>query len=91
MDILNRRNESTCSGSRSDVIHITQESLRLLENIIGREVSSDNYLSDHRHSVHLTGLGTGASNQESPGHQLGLLQRGRKGAGGEGPCDGNEK
>jgi hypothetical protein len=45
-EILNRGNEPTyCSGGRSDVIDITLGSLRLLERIIGWEVSSKPTLS----------------------------------------------
>jgi hypothetical protein len=44
MEILNRGNEPTfCSGCRLEVIDITLVSIRLLESIIGWEVS------DHRH------------------------------------------
>jgi hypothetical protein len=50
LEILNRGNEPTfCSGGRLEVIDITLESLRLLENIIGWELSSEPSLSDHRH------------------------------------------
>jgi hypothetical protein len=50
LEILNQRNEPTfCSGGRSEVIDITLGSLRLLESIIGWEVSSEPSLSDHRH------------------------------------------
>jgi hypothetical protein len=50
LEILNRGNEPTfCSGGRSDVIDITLGSLRLLESIIGWEVSSEPSLLDHRH------------------------------------------
>jgi len=50
LEILNRGNEPTfCSGGRSEVIDITLGSLRLLESIIGWEVSSEPSLSDHRH------------------------------------------
>jgi hypothetical protein len=50
LEILNRGNELTfCSGGRSEVIDITLGSLRLLESIIGWEVSSEPSLSDHRH------------------------------------------
>jgi hypothetical protein len=45
-------NEPTfCSGGRIQVIDITLGSLRLLESIIGWEVSSEPSLSDHRHIV----------------------------------------
>jgi len=50
LEILNWGNEPTfCSGGRSEVIDITLGSLRLLESIIGWEVSSEPSLSDHRH------------------------------------------
>ena len=50
LEILNRGNEPTFhSGGRSEVIDITLGSLRLLGSIIGWEVSSEPYLSDHRH------------------------------------------
>jgi hypothetical protein len=50
LEILNWGNEPTfCSGGRSEVIDITLGSLRLLECIIGWEVSSEPSLSDHRH------------------------------------------
>jgi len=65
LEILNRGNEPTfCSGCRLEVIDLTLGSLRLLESIIGWEVSSEPSLSDHRHSVHSTGLRTGTPNQE---------------------------
>jgi len=92
LEILHRGNEPTfCSGGRSEVIDITLGSMRLLESIIGWEVSSEPFLSDQTYSVHLTGLGTGATNYESSEHQLGLLQRGPKGSAGEEPWDGHEK
>jgi hypothetical protein len=50
LGILNRRNEPTfCSKGRLEVIDITMGSLRLLESIIGWEVSSEPSLSDHIH------------------------------------------
>ena len=50
LEILNRGNEPTfCSVGRLEVIDITLRSLRLLESIIGWEVSSELSLSDHRH------------------------------------------
>jgi hypothetical protein len=50
LDVLNRGNEPTsCSGGRLEVTDITLGYLRLLENIIGLEVSSEPSLSDHRH------------------------------------------
>jgi hypothetical protein len=50
LEILNRGNEPTfCSGGRLEVIDITLGSFRLLESIIGREVSLEPSLSDHRH------------------------------------------
>ena len=62
LEILHRGNEPTfCSGGRSEVIDITLGSMRLLESIIGWEVSSEPFLSDQTYSVHLTGLGTGAT------------------------------
>jgi hypothetical protein len=49
LEILNGGNEPTfCFGGRSEVIDITLGSLRLLESIIGWEVSSEPSLSDHR-------------------------------------------
>jgi hypothetical protein len=49
-EILSQGNEPNfCSGGRLEVIDITQGSLRLLENIIGWEVSPEPSLSDHRH------------------------------------------
>jgi hypothetical protein len=52
LEILNRGNEPTfCSGGRIEVIDITLGSLRLLESVIGWEVSSEPSLSDHRHIV----------------------------------------
>jgi hypothetical protein len=49
LEILNRGNEPTfCSGGRSEVTDITLGSLRLLESIIGWEVSPEPSLSDHR-------------------------------------------
>jgi hypothetical protein len=48
-EILNWGNEPTfCSGGRLEVIDITLGSMRLLESIIGWEVSSEPSLSDHR-------------------------------------------
>ena len=48
--LVNQGNEPTfCSGGRSEMIDITLGSLRLLESIIGWEVSSEPSLSDHRH------------------------------------------
>jgi len=65
LEILNRGNEPTfCSGGRLEVIDITLGSLRLLESIIGWEVSSEPSLSDHRHSVYLKRLRMGVPNQE---------------------------
>jgi hypothetical protein len=50
MEILNRGNEPTfCSSGRSEVIDITLGSLRLLESIIGWEVSSAPSLTEYRH------------------------------------------
>jgi hypothetical protein len=50
LEILNRGNEPTfCSGGKLEVIDITLGPLRLLESIIGWEVSSEPSLSDHRH------------------------------------------
>jgi hypothetical protein len=50
LEILNRGNEPTfCSDGRSEVIDITLGSLRILECIIGWDVSSEPALSDHRH------------------------------------------
>jgi len=50
LEILNRGNESiSCSGGRLEVIDITLGSLRLLDSIIGWEVPSEPFLSDHRH------------------------------------------
>ena len=50
LEILNRGNEPTfCSGIRLEMIDIALGSLRLLESIIGWEVSSEPSLSDHRH------------------------------------------
>jgi hypothetical protein len=49
LEILNRGNVPTCSGSRLEVTDITLGSLRLLESIIDWEVSSEPSLSDHRH------------------------------------------
>jgi hypothetical protein len=55
LEILNRGNEPTfCSGGRLEVIDITLGSLRLLENIIGWEVSSETSLSDHRHILFIS-------------------------------------
>ena len=49
LGIINQGNEPTfCSGVRSEVIEITLGSLMLLERIIGWEVSSEHFLSDHR-------------------------------------------
>jgi hypothetical protein len=48
--ILNWGNEPTFwSGGRLEVIDISIGSLRLPESIIGLEVSSEPFLSDHRH------------------------------------------
>jgi len=49
LEILNQGNEPTFC--RSEVIDITLGSMRLLESIIGWEVSSEPSLSDHRHIV----------------------------------------
>jgi hypothetical protein len=50
LEILNRGNEPTfCSGGRLEVTDITLESFRLLESIIGWEVSLEPSLSDHGH------------------------------------------
>jgi hypothetical protein len=50
LEILNRENEHTfCSGGRLEVTDITQEALRLIESIIGWEVSSEPSLSDYRY------------------------------------------
>jgi len=50
LEILNRGNEPTfCSGGRLEVTDITLGSMRLLESIIGWEVSSEPSMSDHRH------------------------------------------
>ena len=50
LENLHRGNEPTfCSGGRLEVIDITLGSLKLLESIIGWEVSSEPSLSDHRH------------------------------------------
>jgi len=50
LEIPNRGNEPIfCSGGRLDVFDITLWSLGLLESTIGWEVSSEHYLSDHRH------------------------------------------
>ena len=50
LEILNRGNEPTfCGGGRLEVIEITLGSLRLLESIIGWEVSFEPSLPDHRH------------------------------------------
>jgi len=50
LDILNQDNEPTfCSGGRVEVIDITLQSFKLLESIIGWEVSSEPSLLDHRH------------------------------------------
>jgi hypothetical protein len=52
LEIINQGNEPTfCSGSRLEVTDITLGSLRLLESIIGWEVSSEPSLSDHRYIV----------------------------------------
>jgi hypothetical protein len=59
LEILNWGNEPTfCSGGRSEMIDITLGSLRLLESIIGWEVSSEPSLSDRRNILF------GALNQE---------------------------
>jgi hypothetical protein len=48
LKILNLGNEPTfCSGVRLDVIDITLGSLRLLNSVIGSEVSSEPSLTDH--------------------------------------------
>ena len=50
LEILNWGKEPTfCSEGRLEVVDITLGSLRLLESIIGWEVSSEPSLSDHRH------------------------------------------
>jgi hypothetical protein len=50
LEILNQGNEPTfCSGCRLEVIDITLGSFGLLESITSWEVSSEPYLSDHRH------------------------------------------
>jgi hypothetical protein len=50
LEILNWGNEPTfCCGGRLEVIDITLGSFRLLESIIGWEVSSEPSLSDHRY------------------------------------------
>jgi hypothetical protein len=57
LETLNRGNEPTfCSGSRLEVIGITLASLKLLESIIGLEVSSEPFLSDHRHILFTLGV-----------------------------------
>ena len=64
LEIPNRGNESTfCNVSRQEVIDITLGSYGLLESITGWEVSRKPSLSDHRHSVHSTGLRTGTLDQ----------------------------
>jgi hypothetical protein len=56
LEILNRGNEPTfCSEGRSEVIDVTLGSLRLLENIVGWEISSEPSLSDHRHILFILG------------------------------------
>jgi len=50
LEILNRGNESTFyGGTRQEVIDITLGSYGLLESITDWEVSSEPFLSDHRH------------------------------------------
>jgi hypothetical protein len=50
MEILNQGNEPTFgSGHRLEVIAITLESFRFLENITSWEASSEHSLWDHRH------------------------------------------
>jgi hypothetical protein len=50
LEILNRENVPTfCIEGRLEVLDITLGSLRPLESIIGWEVSSEPFLSDHRH------------------------------------------
>ena len=50
LEIINLGNESTfCSGGRLEVIDVTLSALRLLESIIGWEVSSEPPLSNHKH------------------------------------------
>ena len=50
LEILNQENEHTfCSGCRLQVIDITIGSFGLLESITIWEVSSEPFLSDHRH------------------------------------------
>jgi hypothetical protein len=50
LEIFNQGNEPTfSSGGRLEVIDITLGSFRLLESIIGWEVSLETSLSDHRH------------------------------------------
>ena len=49
LEILNRGNEPTFCSGRSGVIDITLGSLKILESIIGWEVSYEPSLSDHRH------------------------------------------
>ena len=50
LEVRNQENEPTfCSGGRLEVSDITLWSLRLLENIIGWEVSSEPSLSDQRY------------------------------------------
>ena len=50
LENLNQGNEPTfCSSGRLEATDITLGSLRLLESIIGWEVSSESSLSDHRH------------------------------------------
>ena len=50
LEIPNRGNKSTfCSAGRLEVTDIILGSLRLLESIIGWEVSSEPSLSDHKH------------------------------------------
>jgi hypothetical protein len=50
LELLNQGNEPTfCGGIWLEVTDFTLGSLRLLESIIGWEVSSEPSLSDHRH------------------------------------------
>jgi hypothetical protein len=66
LEILNQGNEPTfCNGHRSEVTVITLGSFGLLESIMNWEVSLEPSLSDYRHSVHTSGLHSGASDQES--------------------------
>jgi hypothetical protein len=50
LEILNQGNEPTfCSGGTLEVTDTTLGSFRLLDSVIGWEVSSEPSLSDHRH------------------------------------------